>query len=496
MKNFTDLEVWFFVGSQHLYGDEILSHVSDHSAEITKVFNESNLVPINVIFKGLGTNSDEINKIVGLANTEDNCVGIIFWMHTFSPGKMWIEGLSNLQKPFLHLHTQFNERLPWDTIDMDFMNENQSAHGDREFGFICSRLQLRRKVVSGHYLDKELHLRLGKWTRVAVGVSALRKLKVARIGDNMREVAVTEGDKVEAQRIFGYSVNGYGVGDLTDVITTVSELDIRSQLELYRSTYEISEEVLKSKSLYEAGRIELGLEKFLEGVGALAFTDTFENLHGLDQLPGLAVQRLMNKGYGFGAEGDWKTAAMLYATKFMTLGMNGGSSFMEDYTYDFSNTEGKVLGAHMLEICPSIAESTPHLEVHPLDIGGKNEPARLVFNVEQQEAVNFSIVDLGNRFRVISNQVITETISDNPKELPVARAFWRPLPDFRTSSESWIYSGGSHHTVFSQSLDLEMLNDFCEILGVELISITEESTVSQIKQTLKWNQQYYNHQNT
>ena len=422
-------------------------------------------------------------------------------MHTFSPAKMWIAGLTALQKPFVHLHTQFNRDLPWSTIDMDFMNLNQAAHGDREFGFICTRMgrahgtPVRRKVVVGHWQDAEVQDRLAAWMRAAAAAGELRSLKIARLGDNMRQVAVTEGDKVEAQLRFGVEVNGYGVSELVRRITEVSDAEVDRLVAEYEQLYTLAPALRNGgdhrASLHYAARTELGLRHFLDAGGFRAFTDTFEDLHGLMQLPGLAVQRLMAQGYGFGAEGDWKTAALGRAIKVMGEGLPGGTSFMEDYTYHLDPAGPLVLGAHMLEICPSLAAEKPSCEIHPLGIGGKADPVRLVFTAPPGAAVNAAIIDLGDRFRLLLNEVDVVAPPQPLPKLPVARAFWKPRPDLKTAAAAWIYAGGPHHTVLSQAVTSEQIEDFAEILGVECVKIDGKSQVGDIKNQLRWNEAYY-----
>ncbi len=484
-------EVWFVTGSQHLYGPETLARVAENSGQIAKALDCSSRIPCRVVFKPVVKTPDEILALLSEANGAPSCVGLVLWMHTFSPAKMWIAGLLALQKPYLHLHTQYNRDLPWDTIDMDFMNLNQAAHGDREFGFICTRLRQQRKVVVGHWQDEEVHDRVGAWMRAACGWAETRRLKVARFGDNMREVAVTEGDKVAAQRQLGYSVNGYGVGDLVAAIGQVGEGETDAVLKRYREQYEIKIAQARQGGLREQARIELGLRHLLEGGGFSAFTTTFEDLHGLEQLPGLAVQRLMADGYGFGAEGDWKTAALVRAVKVMSSGLRGGTSFMEDYTYHLDPRGPKVLGAHMLEVCSSIAAGRPSLEVHPLGIGGKADPARLVFSVAAGPALNASLVDLGNRFRLIVNAVdVVEPDAALPR-LPTARAVWVPRPSLKVAAAAWIHAGGAHHTAFTQALAPEHLEDYAEMAGIEFVPIDEGTSVRGLKQELRWNEAYY-----
>jgi L-arabinose isomerase len=416
-------------------------------------------------------------------------------MHTFSPAKMWIAGLTALQKPFLHLHTQFNRDLPWATIDMDFMNLNQAAHGDREFGFICSRMQKRRKVVVGHWQDPEVHDRIAAWMRAAAGAAEIRSLKVARLGDNMRQVAVTEGDKVEAQMQLGVEVNGFGISELAKRVAEVSDAEVDRLVAQYEADYVLAAS-LKSggqhrSSLNYAARTELGLRHFLDGGGFKAFTDTFEDLHGLMQLPGLAVQRLMADGYGFGAEGDWKTAALGRAMKVMAQGLPGGTSFMEDYTYHLDPAGSLVLGAHMLEVCPSLAAEKPSCEIHPLGIGGKADPVRLVFTAPAGRAVNAAVIDLGDRFRMLLNEVDVVAPPQPLPRLPVARVVWKAQPDLKTAAAAWIYAGGPHHTVLSQAVTTEQIEDFAEILGVECLTIDGQGRVGDIKNQLRWNEAFY-----
>jgi L-arabinose isomerase len=493
--NLKDLEVWFVTGSQHLYGPETLKQVAAHAQTIAQSFDESAGIPVQVKFIPIVTTPDEIFRVCQDANVQGNCIGIIAWMHTFSPAKMWIRGLQILQKPLCHLHTQFNRDIPWKTIDMDFMNLNQSAHGDREFGFMTSRLRLNRKVVVGHWQDPEVLARLQVWMRVAAARHDWQGAKFARFGDNMRQVAVTEGDKVEAEMTFGYSVNGYGIGDLSAFIQAVTENSINQLIEEYASTYTLASSLnpgaAAHSSLREAARIELGIRHFLENGGFKGFTNTFEDLHGLIQLPGIASQRLMADGFGFGAEGDWKTAALLRAAKVMASGLPGGNSFMEDYTYHFDPDNSLVLGAHMLEICPSIAAGKPSCEVHPLGIGGKADPVRLVFDVASGAALNVSMIDMGNRFRLLINKVEAIAPLEPLPNLPVARVLWKPLPDMSTALAAWIYAGGAHHTVFSQNLTAEYFEDFADMFDIETIVIDEKTDLRALKNELRWNERAY-----
>jgi L-arabinose isomerase len=493
--NLKEFEVWFVTGSQHLYGEETLKQVAEHSRQIASALNDAKEIPVKIVFKPTVKSPEEIYSICSAANTETNCVGIIAWMHTFSPAKMWIAGLRILQKPLLHLHTQFNRDIPWDKIDMDFMNLNQSAHGDREFGFMMTRLRQNRKVIVGHWQDKEVQSNIGSWTRVACAWNDWQGAKFCRFGDNMRQVAVTEGDKVEAEMTFGYSVNGFGIGDLVKVVNQVSDAEVTSLVSAYEGQYEVTKTMKKGgekiQSLKDAARIELGLRYFLKDGNFKGFTDTFEDLHGLVQLPGIAVQRLMQDGYGFGAEGDWKTAALVRAMKVMGSGLPGGNSFMEDYTYHFEPGNELVLGSHMLEICPSIADGKISCEIHPLGIGGKADPVRLVFNVAKGSALNASIVDMGNHFRLLINEVEAVTPKHDLPKLPVARVLWKPYPDMKTGCAAWILAGGAHHTVFSQNLSTEQLLDFAEIAGIESVLINKETTIHSLKKELRLNEVYY-----
>jgi L-arabinose isomerase len=489
------LEVWFITGSQHLYGEETLKRVAEHSKQIAKAFSDSKQIPVKVLFKPVLTSSEAIYQLCMEANSSQNCVGMIMWMHTFSPAKMWISGLNALQKPFVHLHTQFNRDIPWADIDMDFMNLNQSAHGGREFGFICTRMQQRRKVIVGFWKDDEVFCELESWIRSACAWHDTQRARIARFGDNMREVAVTEGDKVEAQIRLGYSVNGYGMGDLVAVVNQATEAEIDGLIKEYEASYELVKALRKGgeqrNALKEAAKIEWGMKKFLEDGGFKAFTTTFEDLHGLSQLPGLAVQRLMEAGYGFGAEGDWKTAALVRAMKVMNAGLKGGTSFMEDYTYHLDPRGMKVLGAHMLEVCPSIAKSTPALKIYPLSIGNRNDPPRLVFNVESGPAINASLIDLGHRFRMIVNEVEVVPLGAPLPKLPVARVMWAPKPNLKIAAAGWILAGGAHHTGFSQSVTTEHLSNFAEMAGIEYLVIDENTTLKEIKKEIRWNEAYY-----
>ncbi|WP_045234839.1 L-arabinose isomerase [Deinococcus pimensis] len=487
-------EVWFVCGSQHLYGEGPLRQVEHNAREVARALHDSGALAVPLVFRALVTTPDEVRRVMQDANADPACAGLVLWMHTFSPAKMWATGLSALRKPFCHLHTQYGRELPWDTIDMDFMNLHQAAHGDREAGFLHTRMRLERKVIAGHWSDPEVHARLGAWTRAARAWHDLQGARFARFGDNMREVAVTEGDKVAAELRFGFSVSGYGVGDLVERVRAVRDADVDQLLAEYASLYDVAADLSSGGArravLVDAARQELGLRAFLEEGGFKGFTTTFEDLHGLSQLPGLAVQRLMHEGYGFGAEGDWKTAALVRAVKVMGEGLVGGTSFMEDYTYDLTPGAHRVLGAHMLEVDPSVARSRPRLEVHPLGIGGKGDPARLVFDARPGRAVNASLVDLGSRFRLIVNEVMGVEHPDTPR-LPVARAVWEPRPDFRTASAAWILAGGAHHTAYSDAVTTEMLEDFASIANVELVVIDGETKLRSLRQEMRHADLYY-----
>ena len=495
MIDLSKKEIWFVTGSQDLYGEDTLKQVAKNSQAIVEGFNVSSLLPISIVWKPTVKSPDEITAICQEANTEKKCIGIITWMHTFSPAKMWIKGLTILNKPLCHLHTQFNAEIPWESIDMDFMNLNQSAHGDREFGFMMSRMRKKRKVIVGHWQNDIVQKKLGIWSRVVLGWDDLQHLKVARIGDNMREVAVTEGDKVAAQMRFGFSVNGFDSSDVTKHVDNVTETDLNKLLAVYEDSYELTTSLKEGgnqrASLVEAARRELGLRAFLEEGGFNAFTDTFENLGALKQLPGIAVQRLMADGYGFGGEGDWKTAAMVRALKVMNVGLEGGVSFMEDYTYHFTPQKSYVLGSHMLEICPSIADGKPSCEVHPLGIGGKEDPARLVFNSPPGDAINVSLVDMGNRFRLIVSEVeAIKPMADVPN-LPVARVLWDAKPSLEIAATAWILAGGAHHTVYCQTVNTEFMEDLADIAGIEILVIDERTTVRDFKDKINANDAYY-----
>ncbi|ALV92468.1 MULTISPECIES: L-arabinose isomerase [Pantoea] len=488
--------VWFVIGTQHLYGAETLRQVEQHARQVMDGLNQAGNLPVPLVLKPLVKSPDEALALCREANHDNQCAGIITWLHTFSPAKMWIGGLSILNKPLLQFHTQFNAEIPWDSMDMDFMNLNQTAHGGREFGFIGARMGLQHSVVTGHWQDKTSQQRIARWINAALARQASQQLKVARFGDNMREVAVTEGDKVAAQIQFGYSVNGWGVGDLVEVVNSVSEGEVSALIDEYESQYLFSEAASvngdKRQNVLDAARIELGLKRFLDAEGCKAFTTNFQTLHGMTQLPGLAVQRLMGQGYGFAGEGDWKTAALLHILKVQAGDRAGGTSFMEDYTYHFSPGNDLVLGSHMLEVCPSIAKETkPLIDVQFLGIGGKADPARMIFSTPAGRAVNASVIDMGDRFRLLVNVVdAIEQPKPLPK-LPVARALWRAQPSLATASEAWILAGGAHHTVFSQALDLDDMYLYGELNGIEVLVIDEETRLPAFKDALRWNEAYY-----
>jgi L-arabinose isomerase len=495
MKPLNRFEVWFLTGSQSLYGDDVLRKVAENSAEIAASLDASAEIPVRVVTQPVVSSPEAIEEVCRRANASPTCVGVIAWMHTFSPAKMWIAGLIALDKPLLHLHTQFNRDLPWADIDMDFMNLNQAAHGDREFAFMLSRLRVARKIVVGHWQDAAVAARIGKWSRAACGWHDLRHLKVARFGSNMRSVAVTDGDRLEAQVRMGVAVDGFGVGDLEFAMGDVTQTAIDELIDAYEDQYEMAPEIARGgdrhKSLIEAAQIELGLRDFLAEGGYGAFTDTFEDLAGLPQLPGIAVQRLMADGFGFGAEGDWKTACLVRVMKMMGSGGDRGASFMEEYTYHLGNSGPKVLGAHMLEVCPSIAQGRPSCEIHPLSIGGKPDPVRLVFTARPGPGVVAGLIDLGNRFRLVVNEVeLTEPDEPLPN-LPVARAVWRPLPDFETAASSWLLAGGSHHTCLSLDIDLEIIKDFASMAALEMATIDRHATFESFEKELRWNQAFH-----
>jgi L-arabinose isomerase len=494
-NGYRDLEVWFLVGSQTLYGDETLRQVAEQSQSIARTLDAAPETPVRVVWKPVLIDAESIRRTCHEANASERCAGVIAWMHTFSPAKAWIAGLTALRKPLLHFHTQVNRELPWSEIDMDFMNLNQAAHGDREFGYIQTRTGVRRKTVAGHASDPAVAERIGTWMRAAAGWQAAQSLKLARFGDNMRDVAVTEGDKVEAQMALGISVNTYGVNDLVALVDSVPDADVNRLAAEYEEVYAVAPELraggARHESLRYAARIERGLRDFLEAGGFHAFTTTFEDLGGLRQLPGLPVQRLMADGYGFAGEGDWKTAALLRILKVIAAGRRGGTSFMEDYTYHFGPHEPKILGAHMLEVCPSIAAEMPTCEIHPLAIGGREDPVRLVFTAETGPAFVVGIADLGDRFRLVANEVELVPPDEPLPRLPVARAVWKPQPSLATSTESWLQAGGPHHTVLTSAVGTEALEDFANIAEIELLIIDERTTVREFTREIRWNQAYY-----
>ena len=492
MEFFKQLEVWFVVGSQHLYGPKTLQQVADNARVVVDGLNATGNFPIKLVLKPTVKTPDEILALCREANHAENCIGLITWLHTFSPAKMWIGGLSVLEKPYLQFHTQFNAQVPWDTMDMDFMNLNQTAHGGREFGFIGARMRQQYTVVVGHWQDVGAHRKIDRWIRVAAAVYDSRRMKVARFGDNMREVAVTEGNKVSAQIKFGYSVNGYAMGDLVKSVEAVSDASVAELVAEYEATYELAPSVQKGgdkrQHLIDAAKIELGIKNFLVKGGFSAFTTTFENLYGISQLPGLACQRLMQQGFGFGAEGDWKTAALLRTVKVMSYGLPGGTSFMEDYTYDFTPGNELVIGAHMLEVCPSIASAKPLLDVQHLGIGGKDAPARLVFTATPGAALNASLIDMGDRFRLVVNAVETVEQPHPLPQLPVARAVWKALPNLDVAAEAWILAGAAHHSVYSQAITPEYLRIMAEIFGIEFLLIDGKTEIPAFKNEINWNE--------
>jgi L-arabinose isomerase len=482
-----DFELWFITGSQHLYGPETLEQVARDSRAMVDGLNATGVVPYPIAWKPTVKSAEEISAVLEAATADARCAGVITWMHTFSPAKMWIRGLSVLKKPLLQFHTQFNRDIPWSSIDMDFMNLNQSAHGDREYAHITARLGLKRAIVAGHWEDAETVRRLGLWARAAAAVTEGRSARFVRFGDNMREVAVTEGDKVAAQIRFGWSVNSYGVGELAQRVSRVTDGDVDALIDEYTTTYTIEASLLAGRQLERLkvqARLEIAIRRFLEDGNYRGFTSNFEDLYGLDQLPGLAAQRLMAAGYGFAGEGDWKTAALVRAMKLMADGLPGGTSFMEDYTYHLEGGRSLVLGSHMLEICPSIAKTQPRIEIHPLGIGGKDDPARLVFDAAPGEAVNASLVEFGDRFRLIVNEVKTIDTPHPMPKLPVAQAVWIPYPDFTTGLEGWLWAGGAHHTGYSTQITAEHLQVYADLVGLEFVRIGKGTTLEQVRTEL------------
>ncbi len=492
---FSDKELWFVTGSQSLYGDDTLRQVADQAAEVLAGLGGSRHLPVRIVNRGVLTTSDAIRRVCLDASSDDRCIGVIAWMHTFSPAKMWIAGLQALGKPLLHLHTQANRSLPWGTIDMDFMNLNQAAHGDREFAFVQTRMGIDRKTVFGHVDEEVVQEGVGRWARACAAWHEVQHLRLARFGDNMRDVAVTEGDKVAAQMRFGVSVNTWGVNELVAAVGQVADADVDVLVGQYADEYTMATDLRRGgerhESVREAARIELGLRSFLTAGRFHAFTSNFEDLGGLRQLPGLAVQRLMAEGYGFGGEGDWKTALLVRAVKVMGAGLPGGTSFMEDYTYHLGPGEPKTLGAHMLEVCPTIASGRASLEVHPLGIGGREDPARLVFDAAPGPATVMGLADIGDRFRLVANAVHTVPPDEPLPALPVARAVWKALPDLRTSATCWLTAGGPHHTVYTSAVDRETLDDFATIAGVELAFIDDDTSFRTFRDQLRWNAAWY-----
>lgn len=496
MKYSNKTEIWFVVGSQHLYGPETLKQVEANAKHVVESLNATAKLPVPIVLKPMVVTPDGASSLSRDANHDTNCIGVIVWLHTFSPAKMWTTALRLLDKPLLQLHTQHNAEVPWSTMDMDFMNLNQTAHGGREFGFMTARLRKANSVAVGHWQDAKVINKLDTWSRVCIGIHDSRNMKIARFGDNMREVAVTEGDKVEAQIKFGYSVSAYGIGDLVKVVDAISEQQINTLIDEYESVYDFAPHVKKGAeqhySVRDAAKIELGMRQFLQEGGFTAFTTNFENLYGLVQLPGLAVQRLMADGYGFGGEGDWKTAAFVRTVKAMATGLQPGTSFMEDYTYNFATGNDLVIGAHMLEVCPSIAnQQRPLLDVQPLGIGGKADPARLIFSALEGPAINATIVDMGNRFRLLINEVNTVKQPHPLPKLPVARAVWQCKPNLDVAVEAWIVAGGAHHTVYSQAITTEHLRIFAEEMGIECLVIDDKTDLHAFKNEVRWNELYY-----
>lgn len=497
MKTQKNYKFWFATGSQDLYGDECLKKVAEHSRIIVEKLNESGILPYEVVWKPTMITNEVIRRTFNEANADEECAGVITWMHTFSPAKSWILGLQEYRKPLLHLHTQFNEEIPYDTIDMDFMNENQSAHGDREFGHIVTRMGIERKIIVGHWNDSRVQERIASWMRTAVGIMESSHIRVMRIADNMRNVAVTEGDKVEAQIKFGWEIDAYPVNEIAEAVNAVSRADTDVLVEEYYDKYRIITEGRDEKEFRKhvavQAQIELGFERFLEEKNYQAIVTHFGDLGCLQQLPGLAIQRLMEKGYGFGAEGDWKTAAMVRLMKIMTRNVPGakGTSFMEDYTYNLVPGKEGILQSHMLEVCPTIAEGPVSIRVKPLSMGDREDPARLVFEAKEGPAIATSLVDLGNRFRLIINEVDCKRTEKSMPELPVASAFWTPRPDLTTGAEAWILAGGAHHTAFSYDLTAEQMGDWANAMGIEAVYIDNDTTIRSFKNELKWNSVYY-----
>ncbi|GAA0309658.1 L-arabinose isomerase [Gracilibacillus halotolerans] len=484
---------WFVTGSQHLYGDETIQEVVNNSREVVKGLNEVGQLPFEIEFKEVLTTANDIHAFMVKANNDENCAGVITWMHTFSPAKMWIAGLKALQKPLLHLHTQYNRDIPWDTIDMDFMNLNQAAHGDREYGFIGTRMDISRKVVVGHWKDENVTSKISNWMKTAVAVTEGTNIRVARFGDNMRNVAVTDGDKIEAQIKFGWTVDYYGIGDLVEEIKQVTDEQLEALWQEYEKLYEIPEEAKQPgkvrDAILEQGKIEIALKSFLSKGNYSAFTTNFEDLHGMKQLPGLAAQRLMAEGYGFAGEGDWRTAALTRLMKIISN--NKDTSFMEDYTYHLEPGNEMILGSHMLEVCPTVSATKPKIVVQPLGIGGKEDPARLVFDGKGGDAVNASLVEMGGRYRLVISEVKAEQPQHETPNLPVAKVLWRPEPSLSEATEAWIYAGGAHHTVLSFEVTTEQLCDFADMAKIESVVIDKDLNLRQFRNELKWNESIY-----
>lgn len=483
MLNIKKYEFWFFTGSQHLYGPETLNQVANDTQIIVNGLNETGLLPYPIVYKETVKTSKEILDACKGANADPNCAGIITWMHTFSPAKMWIHGLKELNKPLLHMHTQFNKEIPWDTIDMDFMNLNQSAHGDREYGYIGARMDIPRKIVVGHWQEKELIQTTASWMDTAVGYVECKSLKICRFGDNMRDVAVTDGDRIEAQIKLGWTVDYYGIGDLVTEMENITPEQIQITMEEYSTRYDIDKTADIESIRYQA-KIQAAMEQFMERGQYTAFTTNFQVLHGLKQLPGLACQDLMYKGYGFGGEGDWKIAGMVRMMKIMAHGKE--TAFMEDYTYNFAGSDSSILQSHMLEVCPSLAKTRPEIQVHPLGIGDREAPARLKFKGKTGHGVACCLNDMGNRFRLIVNEVNAIEAKEMPN-LPVASVLWKPEPDLKTAAHAWILAGGAHHTSFSFCLSAEQLEDWAEMMGIECVLINKDTTIREFKKELKWN---------
>jgi L-arabinose isomerase len=495
IEAFKDLEVWFVTGAQLLYGGDAVVQVDGHSTKMVDGLNASGILPIKVVYKGTANSSSEVTEVFKAANNDPKCVGVITWMHTFSPAKMWIHGLQLLKKPLLHLHTQFNKEIPWETMDMDFMNLNQSAHGDREFGHICTRMRIRRKVVVGYWQEAKTQEHIAVWMRVCAAWADAQDMLIVRFGDQMNNVAVTDGDKVEAEQRLGYHVDYCPVNDLMEYYKVVADEDVKALVATYFKEYDHcpSLEEVGSEAytkVWNSAKAEIALRRLLQDKGAKGFTTNFNDLGLFDQIPGLASQRLMQEGFGFGAEGDWKSAALYRSVWVMNQGLTGGCSFLEDYTLHFNGERSAILQAHMLEVCPLIAEQKPKLEVHRLSIGIDSETARLVFTSKQGPGCTATVIDLGNRFRLIVNDV--ECIKSNPlPKLPVASALWIPQPNFEVGAGAWILAGGTHHSCFSYDLTAEYWEDYAEIAGIEMVHINKDTTISEFKKELRMNEVYY-----